>query len=476
MKSYNIVSRKNKLSSVALRLFTYALCLMPYACFPQNTTSPYSRYGIGEMHTPVFTPAFSMGGLGVAMQNDQIKNPFNINMINPASYAHTDSVCVFEVGGIVSSTAFRTASSDSASYGKNVNINYLAFLFPIKKWWASSLSLTPYSSVGYNLIDSRDTANIGAVDYRYTGNGGINRVNWGNGFRKGNFSLGVNASFLFGYINNIRTVSYPEDTSKAYDVAFEKSIRIRDLYLNYGMQYTIKIDSSLKKREKGKGKDVLKKRKELEDKIRIVLGATFAPSQNVKSSLDLFAYTFRYDAGIFHIRDTLQYAFDQKDKIRLPVSMAYGISFKKGNKWLIGTEYSSTTWSQYSMFGAKSELKNNMTARIGLQYIPGGEGKDKVSAYWRSVNYRAGFRYSDGNLQLKGIDISEYALSFGFGFPVAKYGMNKGKDIQYSMINVCVELGKSGTTDNGLIAQRFIKVMIGLTMNDRQWFRIRKID
>src|SRR4030095_1261298 len=57
-----------------------------------GSTSPYSRYGIGDVYSDAFTHQTGMGGLGAGLST-----PFNVNYINPASYI-ADSIVIFEVG------------------------------------------------------------------------------------------------------------------------------------------------------------------------------------------------------------------------------------------------------------------------------------------------------------------------------------------------------------------------------------------
>ena len=60
-----------------------------------GSTSPYSRYGIGDIISDGFANQAGMGGLGAALAT-----PVNINFTNPASYV-ADSIVLFEVGAPV---------------------------------------------------------------------------------------------------------------------------------------------------------------------------------------------------------------------------------------------------------------------------------------------------------------------------------------------------------------------------------------
>src|SRR6185295_19562208 len=52
-----------------------------------NTSSPYSRYGIGDLSGKGFAQGFALGGSHIALQNDTTQL-FFINSGNPASYAN----------------------------------------------------------------------------------------------------------------------------------------------------------------------------------------------------------------------------------------------------------------------------------------------------------------------------------------------------------------------------------------------------
>ena len=57
-------------------------------------------------------------------------------------------------------------------------------------------------------------------------------------------------------------------------------------------------------------------------------------------------------------------------------------------------------------------------------------------------------------------------MSFGLGLPV---GTN------FSNINLGIELGQRGTKDSGLIKENFLRLSVGLSLNDK-WFTKRKFD
>jgi len=68
----------------------FGLVLFPvmlFAQFNNNTTSPYSRFGLGDLQGYSFGRTAAMGGASLASRNNM-----QINTSNPASYTAVDSL------------------------------------------------------------------------------------------------------------------------------------------------------------------------------------------------------------------------------------------------------------------------------------------------------------------------------------------------------------------------------------------------
>jgi hypothetical protein len=73
--------------------------------------------------------------------------------------------------------------------------------------------------------------------------------------------------------------------------------------------------------------------------------------------------------------------------------------------------------------------------------------------------YRAGIRVEKSGLNIQNQAINEFGINFGLGIPVQGF----------QNLNLGFEVGKRGTTNNGLVQEDFISIRLGLTLNDR-WF------
>ena len=73
------------------------LCLSGSIQAQNLTSSPYSRYGLGEINNQSFATSQAMGGSFIAWHQDTLA-PFFINTANPASLAGI-RLSAFELGG-----------------------------------------------------------------------------------------------------------------------------------------------------------------------------------------------------------------------------------------------------------------------------------------------------------------------------------------------------------------------------------------
>jgi len=138
-----------------------------------------------------------------------------------------------------------------------------------------------------------------------------------------------------------------------------------------------------------------------------------------------------------------------------------GFTFSKTDKWLVGVDYKWQNWEKYSAFSQSDSLVNSWQVNAGGEIIP---NSNNFNNYLARVRYRLGFSYGKTYLHLRGLDLNEYSLSFGFGFPLR--GMK-------TMLNLGGQYGVMGTTDQGLIKESYFRLIIGFSLYDR-WFVKRK--
>lgn len=477
------------LSSVirsAVFFFLFGMTLV--AVGQPSNNSPYARYGLGNLNNGVNVRSAGIGGLSVAMREDSI--PFLVNFLNPASYTSIDFTA-FDIG-VYGNVA--TISSSTASQNVNkANLSYFAFGFPVLKIrvkgekaridtilpddeegrkfqlenekrtiWGGVFGLREFSSVNYSATDSKfdTTGAFGTEDqfeynYKFQGNGGVNQFFIGIGLRPlRNLSIGLNASYLFGRLNRIQRLEFSENYY--FNVKTERYTDVGGFYMDYGIQYSQPVK---------KGRNVL------------IFGATFAHPMKVRANSTTLSQTYTLTSfGEDIPRDTIINRVIKGGSITMPWEYGLGITYRVGNKWLIGVEQRHDLWSTYrDVDGRNDSLADSWKTTAGLEFKPSiAETNRGFWAYFGKMHYRFGGYYGMSQYKINGLQLPEYGITLGFGFPLRKTRAGASKYVQ-SMINLSVEWGQRGTTDRSLLLENFWNFKLGFTLNDR-WFIKRKYD
>ena len=420
------------------------MLLLSKFCLSQTAeSSPYSRYGIGNLQSTGFNINNAIGGLAYGITESS-----NINFANPASYGFfKERSFTFETG--IENTALTLSTTDTSQTNYNTNMGFLAFGFPVTKWWGSSFGIRPFTKAAYTTGETVNNPNTGSVNYTYEGAGGINQFYWGNGFQFNKFAIGINASYLFGPLEkNRRQIFDQTNTLNYYN---NELINLGGFYFNYGMQYSHTIDSLFKK--------------SLSKPITLTLGGVvdFNTSLNArKKEIGITFIEYIEDPFLILPLDTVLSTHDT-NSIVFPKSIGVGITFKRGDQLLIGLDYEQRIWSEYLSFGEKDpSITDSKRYAFGIQYTP----NSKANNYLATVHYRAGLNYQNSNLKINGLQLNQYGTTFGVGLPLKRLK---------SVLHLSVEWGERGTTEKGLLKESYWKTRFGITLNDL-WFVKRKYD
>ncbi len=491
----------NHIRSINKYIIAVIFCCIHFISLSQIlTTSPYSRYGLGDLNLTTFAPSTAMGGSFIAHQQDTIA-PFFINIANPASLSGI-RLSTFELGG---QAQFSTISNSNTSIKtKTSNFSYAAVGFPLKNFGGAAFGIMPYTSVGYNIATSEENTPTGTMTYKFNGNGGINKAFIGTGIKPfksqyykfmrsasrdtlmknhayakikkvkvvkqllSEFALGASANYLFGNINQKTDVIYPGSTY--FNVKRNRSVQVSDFAFNFGLQTNFTIDSM-----KYHGKDTILKGKKVEFKNKLKIGFGFYANTpkalNAKQSNVLYNYTLNSLGNeITAYNDTILNSQDVSGKIKLPLELGFGLSLKKGESLTLLADYATTNWSGYKYFDTPTaNFKNSTRVSVGLSYLPNKLAFGK-SNYYKRIMYRCGASYNDGYLDIKNTALTCYALTAGFGLPV---GIGRFDDL--AVVNLSVQYGKMGSLSNNLLKEDYWRFVLGFTFNKR-WFIKYKYD
>jgi hypothetical protein len=418
--------------------FLVALIMFPallFAQFNNNTSSPYSRYGLGELHSYSFGRSTAMGGASIASRNGQ-----QINLGNPASFDAVDSLgFMFEFA--VDGKASNFKNDIGSAYASDVNFQYFALNFQINNRMGTSLGLVPFTDVGYNVVVDEDIENTGPVRTTYYGAGTISNAFLGLAIEPiKNISIGANLNYYFGMLNRNVEVVF-SGASDFYNMQQYKSLRVSDFSFDFGAQATIP----------------------LKNKNRIVLGVVY--ENNPKYNAFYSDITQKnLGSGSAVDQDTLFYASEEKGVIEFPFTYGFGISYVKDNKLEINADYYHQSWSDAKFLGTKSTFLTDLNKfAVGAEWIP---DKFSIKSFTSRIAYRAGFKYEQTYLIFNNRQINDYGITFGVGLPVYR---------SKSTINVAAEFGKKGTTDDNLVLENYFRLNLMVNLYDL-WFIKRRFD
>jgi hypothetical protein len=428
------------------RYLVFALWAISLSAFGQVTSSPYSSYGIGLPEAGTFGINRSLGNAGIG-----IRTPQFINSLNPASYSAFD-LTVFEAGIISQYNEFQTQTATATS--TDASFAYLGFGLPVLPWWGLSFGLQPFTNVGYNFLATEQSPEFGSFSTAYRGTGGVNKVFLGNGFRYRRMSAGFNANYLFGSVNRDRRVAFDPSIIPLNTIAVDNYF-LSDFAFDLGAQYVQPLDTI--------------------GKSKLTFGATYGIGTNLNASRQQFIATYSAVPAGDLIRDTVVFR-DTKGTFNLPDNFGIGLAFNRGEQWMIAADWRHSRWGAgRSAFGPSDSLANSTDYSFGVQFSPEQDPARASQIYYRIIQYRAGFRYNQSHILVRNTQIQEYGITIGVGLPLRRTRAPQLGITRPSVINIGIEAGQRGTLDEGLLRERYIRVNLGLTINDK-WFIKRRYD
>jgi len=403
------------------------------------TSSPYSQFGLGLISGSQLPQNRSLGGLSAGLRNPSAYN--SLNIANPASYSSV-RITTFDAGVYLGNGFLSKGTNKETTF--DASLNHLTFGVPVTKKSALGFGLVPYSSKGYSFSNP---ATVGSdnLNYVYSADGGISKAFLGYGLKMGkNFSVGANASYLFGKLKEARSAEF--ENIAFLNSSTQTNNSISGLTFDYGLQYETPVSKN----------------------VSLIIGYSGSSNSKLRSKGSLL--TTRYyknsegDADV--AVDTTEFFENAVTKIRLPLMHNVGFTLQRTNKWLIGADVSMGSWKNYREGNTNPGLQNSMGVAVGGQVTP---DINSVGSYFKLVDYRFGFKYDKTYINLNNTDINQMAVTLGLGLPLPA---NRST---FYKVNLGAELGQRGTLKNNLVRERFVNFFIGFTMND-QWFQKYKFD
>lgn len=395
----------------------------------QNTSSPYSKFGYGLLGDNATSAQRQMGGVGYAMRSGR-----QVNVMNPAAYAATDSMTfLFDMGVDVSMFWRKDDTGKNNDWGGG--LDYVTMQFPVSRIVGVSAGILPYSSVGYSFgsdIKNGTTTHKGA--------GGMNQLYLGAGVTPfKNFSVGLNFSYLFG---NIFNDVYATQTGSSGSSLFEQVMEVKDFHMQFGAQYTINISR----------------------KNSVTLGLTYSPSKTLLGKTYVLKYA---NTNQDQKPDTIAPGIiSLKDKFSLPETWGFGIAYDWNRQLQAEVDFTYQNWAkvkyeQIENF-SRTRFANRWRVGAGVSYTP--EVRMLNGSFFRRTTYRFGGFYNRDYVMVENNHVYDYGVSCGLGLPT----------IEKTIINIGFEYHNRRSTSSALLDEKYFNITLGVNFNNL-WFRKNKL-
>ena len=409
------------------------LPMFSVAASAQNgESSPYSMFGYGSLSDYTSGAQRAMGGVGYATNNGR-----QINVKNPASYAHCDSLTFLLDFGL-DFTALKMTENGNSGTSFGGGLDYVTMQFPLSKTVGGSIGLIPYSSVGYSFGYSFGSSSDGEGDSR-GGSGGINMLYLGLSYMPfKNFSIGANVSYNFGTITHD---TYAASTVGGASVQslYERELEIRDWGIQLGAQYTIDLD----------------------EHNSLTLGFVYIPKKSLRGTALARQYDVQNDAT--SAIDTVSNV-SMKDRFSTPASYGGGLAWNFDNRLTVAADFTYQNWAdaKYDNLANFENMAfdNRWKVAAGASYTPNVRGN-----YFQRMTYRVGGHFNHDYIMVRGNNVRDYGVSLGFGLPTPS---------SKTVINIGFEYKHRAAYPANLISENYFNITVGINFNE-MWFWQNKI-
>ena len=426
---------KNKLLLLVLASIIFA----QFTNGQNNTNSPFTRFGYGEISDNNNGEQRALGGVAIGSRSNT-----SINTVNPASYSSVDSLTfMFDIGSSALISRFSDKTGANSTF--NANLEYITMQFPLAKWLGLSAGMLPYSFAGYNFYSNdtsylkSNTQKLDTVPYTksFIGTGGFSQVYLGLSTKLFNhIALGVNAYYMYGTITNYRDLSF-NSTLTGYTSTTEANIIKADNFrFRFGAQFF----------------------NTFADKHEVTLGVIYEPKIKLNGGFSQITTAILNDTIDSKHPNYTAYAFE------IPSTFGIGVNYTYDKKLSIGLDYSMQAWKSAEYFGKTDSLTNRSKLAVGVEYQPNPRGRN----FSDRIRYRGGFNISDSYYNINGItQPKNYSITAGIGLPLYNKNTNS-----ISMLNASLEYGKIGTAN--LLQEDYLKLTLNIVFNEH-WFFKRKL-
>lgn len=418
---------KNKLRHNILALIVIMFLIPFYSNGQSNTSSPYSKFGIGDLASVAYGRNLALGGTGYGL-----RDMYFINLKNPAAVTAVDSMnFLFEMGVNVKTTRSDAVEHDEKYW--NGNLTHIVASHRINRSLMASYGLMPYTNIGYRLrtmkvVEGDET--FALTDWE--GSGGINKLFLNLGLKLSEkFSLGGEFAYYYGPVTESRkTWTLKQSSNPSF---YHTSTKYKGASFKLGGQLNIPINTN---------------------GSNLNIGGAFSTGQRLWGKSEILIQQQYGSSAI----DSIYYYEDNATSVFSPMSYGVGFGLTLKGKYLLAGDIEMADWRTVN--DDKAYIPQTIYS-LGFEILPANK-----QSYFSRCSYRFGYRYDSGYIQTKGYDIDDIRFSVGLGLPIQKSA---------SMINVSFEAGQRGTEKLGLVRERYSQLTVAFSLQDF-WFIPRKVN
>ncbi len=399
--------------------------------------SLYSRLGIGELQSFGSSQAQALGGEGIALGSSQ-----RASFGNPAGLGN--QLLTWAGAGLRYETVSATDELDNNSKVGYGSIDHLMFSFPIlSRKLGFGASFSPYSRVGYNVRVTDELAGVNGEDptpytIDFSGTGGLQKVDVGIGYSlTSGMAVGASVNFVFGLIDEFRRTTF--ESALFASTRISNATRVSGTSATFGLQST--------------GTSILR------DEDQFAIGAVFAFPMTLDGKKVL-------TIGESLDKDTLGASTDVD--MDFPWRLGVGAAYSPSRKVTMMAEGRYEPWSEFDSNISLPGLEpggpgpqDRLRLSGGVEILPAGT--DLFAPYLQQIAYRVGF-FTDKSYvhPMPGEDLRSYGVTGGLSFPTRIPG---------TRIDINLEVGRRGNTDNGLVRETYYRIGVNVNIGERWFFK-----
>lgn len=396
--------------------------------------SVYSAIGVGFPMDNTSSGLLAQGILGLTNVNRETSS-----LANPGLWAET-----FYTQAGTGLQLSRSNVETATSSGTNINLQtgFLHVLFPVKPGKVGlSFGLYPVTRSNYRSVNSVSFQNSATTQIDYSNEvqsfGGLNKFEIGIAFKLGEkFSFGYAPSVAFLSLKNTEALDFNivgyQDHSQETDYSGASFAQ------RFGVTGTFNSIFA--------------------EEDRFSFGATV----NLPYSLDVTEeFTSIKNVEGFDQEVKLNSGENAEGKISMPFEAAFGIGYAPSTITNFSTELQIQNWSGFENEldpNTENLMQDRVKFGIGGQYHP---YRRNLDTFFSGFKYSAGLSYDTGHLNIQNEDISTLWINAGIGIP-SKIA---------SFIDLSVQYGLRGTTNNNLFEERIWTVGFSVNLTELMFVR-----